>query len=150
MRNANLKLQPSKCGFLHKEVAYLGHRISEDGVRPSIDKITAVKNFPTPKNVRETREFLGLAGYYRRFINSYPRIAKPLTNLLKKDTPYVWGQDQERAFITLREALCGEPLLTYPDFEQDFNVTTDASGYAIGAVLSQGIVGNDRPIAYAS
>lgn len=133
LREASLKLQPSKCGFLHKEVAYLGHRISEDGVRPSVDKIKAIMEFPTPKNVRQTREFLGLAGYYRRFIDSYSRVAKPLTNLLKKDKPYEWGADQERAFRTQREALCEEPLLAYPNFDNDFNVTTDASGFAVGS-----------------
>lgn len=150
LRKANLKLQPSKCAFLQKEVAYLGHRISEDGVRPSVEKLQAVKQFPTPKNVREVREFLGLAGYYRRFIDSYSRISKPLTNLLKKDHGFDWDKDQERAFTTLRDALCKEPVLAYPNFDLEFNVTTDASGYAVGAVLSQGKIGTDRPIAYAS
>lgn len=150
LREANLKLQPSKCGFLFKEVAYLGHLISEDGVKPCPKKIVAVQNFPKPKSARNVREFLGLAGYYRRFIGEFAQISKPLTRLLNKDSKFVWGSDQEEAFKTLRSALCDDPVLQYPDFSKPFNVACDASGYALGAVLSQGELGKDRPIAYAS
>ena len=150
LRKANLKLQPLKCGFLHREVAYLGHVISEKGVKPCPEKVTAVREFPTPKNAKNVREFLGLAGYYRRFINKFSQISKPLASLLRKDVKFNWGPDQQRAFETLRSALCSEPVLQYPKFNQPFNITTDASGYAIGAILSQGEVAKDRPIAYAS
>ncbi|CAK9796615.1 Retrovirus-related Pol polyprotein from transposon 17.6 [Anthophora quadrimaculata] len=150
LRRANLKLQSSKCGFLHHEVAYLGHVIGETGVRSAPEKVAAVKKFPTPKNTKNIREFLGLAGYYRRFIDKFSQISKPLESLLRKDVKFIWEKDQQRAFDTLRTALCSEPLLQYPDFQKQFNITTDASGYALGAVLSQGEIASDKPIAYAS
>jgi len=150
LRRANLKLQPDKCEFLRKEVTYLGHIIGEDGVRPDPQKISAVKNFPRPNNPKTIKQFLGLAGYYRRFIQDFSKIARPLTCLLKKDIKFDWTDAQESAFITLREALCSQPLLQYPDFSQPFVVTTDASKYAVGGILSQGPVGEDHPIAYTS
>lgn len=150
LREANLRLQPDKCGFLHKEVTYLGHIISNNGVKPDPMKIRAVQKFPKPMKIRNIREFLGLAGYYRRFIPKFSNIAKPLTNLLKKDEPFVWSEDHDRAFCELKEILCSEPLLHYPDFAKQFNITTDASNYAIGGILSQGLPGQDPPIAYTS
>lgn len=150
LRSANLRLQPDKCEFLRKEVAYLGHIISEQGVKPDPQKIEAVKRFPRPKNPKNIKQFLGLAGYYRRFLNNFSKTAKPLTALLKKDQTFEWREPQETAFVTLRDQLCTEPLLQHPDFTRPFILTTDASGYAIGGILSQGEVGKDRPIAYAS
>jgi Reverse transcriptase (RNA-dependent DNA polymerase). len=150
LRSANLKLQPDKCEFLRKEVGYLGHVIGKDGVRPDPGKIEAVKNFPIPRNVKNIRQFLGLAGYYRRFIDGFSKIAKPLTNLLKKENGYEWTEEHQIAFNTLRGKLCEAPLLQYPDFSKPFVLTTDASGYAIGGILSQGPIGKDKPIAYTS
>jgi len=150
LRDANLKLQPDKCEFLRKEVAYLGHIISEKGVKPDPNKIKAVTNFPVPRNPKNIKQFLGLVGYYRRFIPQFSKIAKPLTDLLKKDRPFKWETQQTNAFNILRESLCTEPILQYPDFIQPFILTTDASGYAIGGVLSQGKIGKDLPISYVS
>jgi transposase InsO family protein len=150
LRAANLRLQPDKCEFLRKEVTYLGHVIGEAGVKPDPNKIKAVKSFPRPKNAKNVKQFLGLAGYYRRFINNFSKAAKPLTSLLKKDEPFLWQEAQENAFTELRDQLCTEPLLQHPDFTRPFLLTTDASGYAIGGILSQGEIGKDRPIAYAS
>lgn len=150
LRAANLRLQPDKCEFLRKEVAYLGHVISQEGVKPDPKKVEAVLHFPRPKNSKNIKQFLGLAGYYRRFLNDFSKIAKPLTTLLKKDEPFVWQEEQEKAFITLRDNLCTEPLLQHPDFTKPFVLTTDASGYAVGGILSQGNIGKDKPIAYAS
>ncbi|KAL6417870.1 hypothetical protein ACFW04_012472 [Cataglyphis niger] len=150
LRQANLKLQPDKCEFLRKEVGYLGHIISDEGVKPDPAKIRAVKEFPTPRNAKNIKQFLGLAGYYRRFIPNFSKTARPLTNLLKKEEPFDWTDEQESAFVQLREALCTEPILQYPDFTKPFVVTTDASGYAIGGILSQGSIGKDLPIAYTS
>lgn len=150
LRSANLRLQPDKCEFLRKEVTYLGHIISEQGVRPDPQKIEAVKNFPRPTNAKNIKQFLGLAGYYRRFLNNFSKVAKPLTALLKKDQTFNWQEPQETAFVTLRDQLCTEPLLQHPDFTRPFILTTDASGYAIGGILSQGEIGKDKPIAYAS
>lgn len=150
LRKANLKLQPDKCEFLRKEVTYLGHIISTNGVRPDPQKITAVENFPRPKNPKAIKQFLGLAGYYRRFLPGFSKTARPLTELLKKDAEFRWSDSQEQAFVTLKISLCKEPLLQYPDFTLPFVVTTDASKYAIGGILSQGEIGKDRPIAYTS
>lgn len=150
LRKANLKLQPDKCEFLRKEVGYLGHVISDEGVKPDPSKLHAVKEFPRPVHAKNIKQFLGLAGYYRRFIPGFSNVARPLTNLLKKDEPFVWRNEQEAAFTHLRDALCSKPILQYPDFTRQFVVTTDASGYAIGGVLSQGDIGKDLPIAYTS
>lgn len=106
LRQANLKLQPDKCEFLRKEVGYLGHIISDKGVKPDPAKIRAVKEFPTPRNAKNIKQFLGLAGYYRRFIPSFSKIVRPLTDLLKKDEHFDWQKEQELAFLQLRETLC--------------------------------------------
>jgi len=100
--------------------------------------------------VKDIQSFIGLAGYYRKFIENFSKIAKPLTRLTKKTKKFTWTAEQQSAFETLKEKLMTAPVLRYPDFTQKFIVITDASAYAIGAVLSQGKVGDDRPIAYAS
>ena len=150
LRENNLKLQPDKCEFLRKEVIYLGHIISENGIQPDPSKLKAIKEFPTPKKVKDIQSFIGLAGYYRKFIEDFSKIAKPLTKLTKKTEKFEWTSEQQNAFDILKEKLTTAPVLKYPDFTQEFIVTTDAPDYAIGAVLSQGSVGQDRPIAYAS
>lgn len=150
LRQANLRLQPDKCEFLRKEVTYLGHIIGENGVRPDLKKVEAVQDFPIPKNAKNVKQFLGLAGYYRRFIKGFSKIAKPLTNLLKKDNDFKWEEREQESFEILKNALCQEPILQYPDFTKPFLLTTDASGTAIGAILSQGQIGKDQPISYAS
>lgn len=149
-RANNLKLQPDKCEFLHKEICYLGHLITENGVKPNPKKISAIAEYPRPTNPKSIKQFLGLLGYYRKFINKFATIAKPLTYLLKKDVPFVWGLDQENAFQNLKSCLTREPILQYPDFTKPFALTTDASNFAIGAILSQGDIGEDLPVAYAS
>ena len=150
LKEAGLALQPEKCHFLKRQITYLGHVISEDGVKPDPRKIEAVKNFPVPKRRKNIKQFVGLVGYYRRFIPDFARIAKPLNSLLKEGVPFQWTDSQQIAFETLRDIICSEPLLQYPDFTKPFVVTTDASNYALGAVLSQGEIGQDLPIAYAS
>lgn len=150
LRKADLQLQPDKCQFLRKEVNYLGHLITEKGTLPDPCKLVAVRNFPRPKNAKNIKQFLGLTGYYRRFIEDYAKISKPLTKLLKANATFQWLDEQQRAFETLRDKLCEEPILQYPDFTRPFIITTDASGYALGAVLSQGDIGKDLPISYAS
>ncbi|CAK1589486.1 unnamed protein product [Parnassius mnemosyne] len=150
LREYNLKLQPDKCEFLRREVTYLGHIITDKGVSPNPEKVKAVSQFPIPKSPKEIKSFLGLIGYYRRFIDNFSKLTKPLTSLLKRDTTFHWSQEQQIAFDVLKEKLITAPLLQYPDFSQPFIVTTDASNYAVGAILSQGPVGKDKPIAYAS
>ena len=129
------------------EVGYLVHIIDKNGVRPDPKKIIAVKNFPVPKTQKNIKQFLGLAGYYRRFIDGLSKIASPLNQLLKKDIPSNWTEKQEAAFDILKAKLSEEPLLQLSDFSQPFILTTDASGFAIGGILSQGKIGKDKPIA---
>jgi len=150
LRNANLLLQPDKCEFLRREVAYLGHVIGNNGIRPNPKKLAAVKNFPIPRNAKNIKQFLGLAGYYHRFIPNFSGVAKPLTSLLKKNIPFTWKTEQQEAFEFLKTMLCQQPILQYPDFSRPFILTTDASNIAIGGVLSQGTIGQNLPIAYVS
>jgi transposase InsO family protein len=150
IRKYKLKLQPSKCKFLRTEVGYLGHLITEEGVRPDSEKVKVIENFSRPDTAKKLKGFLGMTGYYRKFIGNYSKIAAPLYLLLKGDAPFVWGEDQENAFRKLKEKLISKPILQYPDFTKEFVLTTDASNDGIGAILSQGQIGKDLPIAYAS
>lgn len=150
LREANLKVQLDKSEFLRKEVLYLGHTITDQGLKPNDDKIKAVLNYPLPKTVTEIKSFLGLVGYYRRFIKDFAKITKPLTNCLKKRNKIVIDQKYMDAFHQCKELLTHAPLLQYPDQSKPFILTTDASAVALGAVLSQGTIGTDQPIAYAS
>ncbi|KAM0724679.1 Retrovirus-related Pol polyprotein from transposon 17.6 [Formica fusca] len=150
LREANLKLQPDKCEFLKTEVTYLGHVISKDGVKPDPKKLEAVQRFPRPKTSKNIKQFLGLAGYYRRFIPNFSKFTKPLTNLLKNDNRFEWTSVQEESFEISKQKLCEEPVLQYPDFSKSFILTTDASGIAVGGILSQGEINKDLPIAYSS
>lgn len=150
LREAGMKLQPEKCSFYRREVAYLGHVIGADGVRPDPEKTSAVREFPTPKNAKNVREFLGLAGYYRRFVPEFAKYSRALALLLRKGAAFSWGDKQREGFDYLKSKLCEEPLLKYPDFDRPFRLTTDASNQAIGAVLSQVHGEKDLPIAYFS
>lgn len=146
----NIKLKIDKSEFCKKEVAYLGHVLSEHGVKADQRKINCMQKFPRPTSVTETQRFLGMANYYRRYVNQYAKMAKPLYALCKKDVPFMWSPACEEAFYQLKEKLTTSPVLIYPDFKQTFIVTTDASDYAVGAVISQGNIPHDRPIQYFS
>lgn len=150
LRKANLKIQLDKSEFLCHSVPYLGHIIGKDGVRPNPDKIEIIKKFPVPKTSRDIKSFLGLLGYYRRFIKNFAKVTKPLTSCLKKDAKIEHTPEFLNCFETCKKLLCNDPILQYPNFSKEFILTTDASNYAIGAVLSQGSPPQDRPIAYAS
>lgn len=150
LRVHKLKLQPDKCEFLRRELCYLGHVLTEDGIKPDPSKIEAVKNYPVPKDVKQIQSFIGFAGYYRRFIKDFSKIIKPLVKLLKKNVPFNWDAHCDQAFQTLKEKLISPPILQYPDYKKEFILTTDASKYAIGSVLAQGELGKELPVAYAS
>ncbi|KAL4088757.1 hypothetical protein QTP88_023841 [Uroleucon formosanum] len=150
LRMHNLKIQPDKCEFVKRECIYLGYVISETGIRPDPKKIQAVLGFPEPKNVKQIKSFLGLSGYYRKYIKNDSAIAKPITNLLKNNVEFNWSDECDRTFGKLKHALCTEPVLQYPDFTKEFILTTYASGKALYAILSQKEIGRDLPIAYAS
>lgn len=149
-----LKLQPTKCHFLQKEVAYLGHIISETGIRTDPRKTEQVRAWPTPTSVEELRSFLGLASYYRRFIKGFSEVAAPLNALLQKGCIFDWSIECQAAFDRLRDSLCTNPVLVFPDLSAhagEFVLDTDASDQAIGAVLSQkGSDGRERVVSYSS
>ena len=150
LRKANLTLEPQKCEFRKREVCYLGHIISDHGIKPDPKKVEAVKKFPTRTNIKSIREFLGLSGYYRGFIKNHAKVPKPLNILLEKDVKFHWGKEQQKTVKEIKELLCTAPVLEYPRFDKPFIITTDASNFALGAVLSQGEIGKDPAIAYAS
>lgn len=147
---ANLRANIDKCHFAQGEVHYLGHIVSSEGVRPDPKKVDAVVNYPVPKSIKDVKAFLGLAGYYRRFVPGFSNMAKPLTKILRKDEKFKWGDTQQMSFETIKTALCSNAVLIYPDFNDPFILSTDASGVALGAVLSQVREGHERPVAYAS
>lgn len=129
---------------------YLGHVITEHGAMPDPKKVTAVSDYPTPPNSKDIKSFLGLAGYYRCFVPNFSRLSQALTKLLKKNQEFNWTSLQQDSFESLKNILCSEPILQYPDFSKPFILTTDASNYPIGSILSKGEVPSDLTIAYAS
>ena len=160
LKEVNLKLSPDKCNFMSSQVTFLGHVLTAEGLKTDPEKISAVKNFPIPKTVTDVRSFLGLAGFYRKYVKNFSLIARPLHKLFdledKKDPSgrrqkgvpigNRWNGDCQEAFEKLKSALTSSPVLAFADFEKEFTVEIDASGVGLGAILSQ----EGRPIAYAS
>lgn len=136
-RKANLKLKPAKCRLACSQVQYLGHEISAEGIRPLSSKITAIAEFPTPTSAKEVASFLGVSGFYRKFIPFYSDRSLNLRGLLHKDATFQWTEAAAAEFDDLRKTLTSNPILRYPDFTKMFRLNTDASGYALGAVLEQ-------------
>lgn len=150
LRSANLKLSPKKCVLFQRKVSFLGHVVSGEGVSTDPSKTEAVSAWPVPSSIGEVRSFLGLTSYYRRFVHGYAKIAKPLHELTENGKEFVWTQECDKAFDALKENLGRTPILAYPNIDDQFILDTDASGVAIGAVLSQVQEGNERVIAYYS
>ncbi|KAF5459588.1 hypothetical protein F2P56_019526 [Juglans regia] len=136
LRQHSLFAKQFKCHFGCKEIAYLGHLISTKGVKADPEKLKAMMEWPLPKSLKGLRGFLGLMGYYWRFIGGYGAIAAPLTKMLKKDGFY-WSEEANVAFDKLKEAMTQPPVLALPDFTMPFMVECDASGTAVGAILMQ-------------
>lgn len=137
LRDNNLVLKKSKCSFGKSAVTYLGHIVSAEGVAMDPSKVDAVESWPIPRTIRALRSFLGLTGYYRKFIAGYGSVAAPLTTLLKIDA-FHWTEETVEAFCQLKQALLAAPLLQLPDFDKRFFIHCDASGSGFGAVLHQG------------
>jgi hypothetical protein len=148
---AGLKLNPDKCDFFQKQILFLGHLISKDGLRPNPTLVQKIADCPRPITKTKVKSFLGLASFYRRFIKDFSKIARPLYNLTKQDITFSWTEECEEAFQHLRKCLTSHPVVVYPSFDKPFFLHTDASNYAIGAVLVQKDDNeHDRVIAYAS
>ena len=150
MSEANLKLSPEKCTLFQKQVRFLGHLISEHGVATDPRKIEEVKNWKTPRKVREIRSFLGLCSYYRKFVRGFSSIAKPLHKLTEKGEQFSWSEVCENAFQELKLALTNAPILSYPISEGMFILDTDASAVGIGSVLQQEQQEEEKVISYYS
>lgn len=150
LRKTNLRLKPKKCELFQKEVAFLGHLVSKEGVKTQPAKVQTVQTWPTPNSVHQVRQFLGLTSYYRKFIQDYAEIAKPLHALTEKGRDWYWTEECQVAFENLKEALVTAPILAYPSQDGRFILDTDASNVAIGAVLSQIQDGHERVLAYGS
>ncbi len=150
LREVNLKLNPSKCCFAAKTITFLGHMVSQEGIQPDLGKIEAVLHFPTPKNVTNIRSFLGLMGYYRKYVRGYSKLAGPLFELTRKDVAFVWDVGYEQAYQALKAALVDVPVLTRPDFKRTFWLDVDWSPKGVGTILSQKEGKFEKVIVYAS
>ena len=165
LRDSNLKLAPQKCEVCKTSISFLGFIVSEEGIQTDPDKVNKVASWPEPQDAGELREFLGFAGYYRRFVENFSGIVKPLNELLppthtkekgnkknKKSTykTWQWNEPERAAFQTIKKLLCSAPVLAYADFTRPFQLHVDSSGHSLGAVLYQNQDNGLRPIAYAS
>ena len=146
LREHHLKAKFSKCSFWEKEIKFLGHIITKEGIAVDPSKVLAIQTWRKPRSVTEVRSFMGMAGYYRRFIRDFAKKSTPLTQLTKKEQPFVWSEKCEEAFRQLKEDLTQAPVLKIPEANEDFVVYTDASGSGLGAVLMQ----DNQVVAYAS
>jgi hypothetical protein len=137
LKSANLKINKDKCTWCAKSIKLLGHVVSANEIAMDQDKLSAIRDRLPPKNIKQLQQYLGICNYYRRFIKGFSNISAPLFRLLSKDVIWEWGDKQSKAFEELKQALISSPTLRQPNFEKEFLLFTDASGYAIGAVLSQ-------------
>ena len=136
----------------------MGHLISADGIRPVKDKLDSIHDMPTPCNSKEVKQFLGLIGYYRKFVPCFAALSRPLSKLTCKDKVFEWTQECEKAFATLKEKLCAQPILQYADTTKGYTLYTDASKYGWAGVLTQlhttvidgKTITTDHPVAYVS
>jgi hypothetical protein len=125
LREVNLKLNPSKCCFAAGSIVFLGHVVNKEGTRPDPGKIDAVRRFPVPTTITNVRSFLGLTGYYCKYIKGYSKVAGPLFELTKKDVVFVWNPECQRAFDDLKKALVQAPVLVRPNFQEPFYLDVD-------------------------
>ena len=150
LRQANLRLKISKCEFLKKKLQYLGHVISDQGISVDPHKVDVITKMQPPRTIREVRGFIGMSSYYRKYVPNFSEIARPLIALRRKNVRFEWNDAAQTAFETLKEKLTEAPILAFPDVTKPFSLYTDASQYALGAVLMQKQNGEDRVIQYVS
>ena len=153
LQDANLKMKKSKCSFFKKELHYLGHLLTRDGIKPQPEKVETLSNLKPPTTAKGVREFLGMVGYYRKFISRFADAARPLTKLTRRNVKFEWSKECQIGFDYLRTALTKDPILKYPDPSKRYVIFTDASDQAAAGVLCQeyqdcdGII-TELPIAY--
>ena len=158
LKIAGLKLKESKCDFFKSEIHYLGHLISDKGIQPLPEKLDTIRNMPRPRTPKEIKQFLGLTGYYRKFVPHFSEISRPLAKLTAKDTSFEWTPQCQFSFEMLKDALMSAPILKYPDTEKPYTIFTDASKYGWAGVLTQEHtsvingkeVTTNHPVAYVS
>ena len=150
IKAAGLKLKPEKCQLFQKEVDFLGHLVSAEGIKPNPHNIEKVKHWPVPKNATEVRRILGLGNYYRRFVQGYSKLVRPLTDLTRKGADFIWTSTCQNAFDSLKQALIGSDIMTYPRDAGQYILDTDASDGQIAGILSQIQDGRERVISYGS
>lgn len=150
LRNAGLTVNLGKSRFSYKEVKYLGHIVGHGTIKPDPDKVSAIVDFPAPVSVRQVRRFIGMGGYYGKFIENYSSISSPLTDTIKKGK-FVFTAQALESFEKLKKSLVVEPVLVHPDFQKPFFIHCDASRFGVGACLMQkDCEGNDRAICFFS
>ena len=151
VKSSKMLFKPSKCELFKQKINFLGVYLDENGVSPCPEKVDSIKKMIKPANVKGVRSFLGLSGFYRRFVKNYSAIAEPLTRLTKKGVKFEWSPEADVAFESIKTELVNAKLLRHPDMNKQFTLITDASSYAVGAILSQ--KGEDNlfhPICYGS
>ena len=151
LREANLTINVEKSKFVMKQVKYLGYIVGDGCIKTDPDKVKAIVDFEAPKKVKQVRRFLGMCGWYRRFISNYSAISSPISNLLKKSDKFAWTEEAQESFLQLKQYLISAPVLANPDFSKPFVLQCDASLTGVGCVLYQvGDDGHEHPIAYMS
>ena len=150
LRKAGLKLKLQKCSFFKKHIQYLGHLISDEGIQPLPEKLESIAKMPVPQNAKQVKQFLGLVGYYRKFVPHFSDVARPLTWLTRKNEGFNWSTECDKCFHMLKDYLQEAPILRYLDPTADYILYTDASKYAYAGVLTQSIDGTNHPVAYTS
>ena len=150
LRKAGLKLKLQKCSFFKKHIQYLGHLISDESIQPLPEKLESIVKMPVPQNAKQVKQFLGLVGYYRKFVPCFSDIARPLTQLTRKNEGFNWSSECDKCFHMLKDYLQEALILRYPDPTADYILYTDASKYTYAGVLTQSINGTDHPVAYMS
>jgi hypothetical protein len=150
LEKAGFTLNRDKLRLAQQEISFLGHSVSAQGIKVLGERVEAIKDFPPPKNLKGVRKFLGMVGFYARFIVQFSQVAEPLHLLKRKNVKFVWGEAQQSAFLQLKEALTTPPVVLIPDFSRKFTLVCDASDVAISAVLHQDRGDGLAPTAYSS
>ena len=151
IRDSKMLLNSKKCKLFKKSIQYLGHIISKNGVATCPEKIEAIEKMAPPKNIKGVRSFLGLSGFYRRFVKNYAKIVEPLSRMTRKNSKFDWNSEANNAWQTVKDMLSKNPILVHPDTSKQYTLITDASSYAIGGILTQkGDDGHLHPVSYGS